>query len=80
LKFFPLVDQLLLEHFGFFGISRCRGFRDFVPQRDFAFGNFRGVFGVQLRELFFLRPGEFGGGSGLAEPFHGEFVGGLHSI
>jgi hypothetical protein len=77
---FALLDQLLLEQLDFLGISRRRGLYDFIPQRDFALGDFRGVFGIQLRELFFLRAGEFDGGRGLAEPFHGEFVGGLHSI
>jgi hypothetical protein len=78
LKRFAFLDQLLLERFNLFGIARRHSLRDFVFHGDFAPGNFRGVFRIQLRELFFLRVGELGGRSGLVEPFHCKFVGRLH--
>jgi HAD superfamily hydrolase (TIGR01484 family) len=67
-----------LEFCGFLSIARSVGGIDLGFERDFAFGNFRGVFGIQIGQTLLLFSGQHGSRGLFVQTFHGQFVGGFH--
>ena len=80
LEFAFIVGELAAEFLKGFFVAGGGGLVDFRFQRDFALGDFGGVFGVELRQFFFLGGGEFDGGRGFVESLHREFVGAFHNL
>ena len=68
----------MLDFLQQFCVTGDGGFFHFAFQRDFAFSNFGGVFGIEFGQFFLLGGGQFDGGSGFVESLHGEFVGAFH--
>ena len=71
---------MLADLVGLIGIALGEGLVELLLQEDFPFGGLALVNAIKLGEPGLLFGGErlTGGGIGLGEAFHGEFVGAFH--